>query len=246
MDKLKELFKALFGDKFTGDVESKIDEGLEAFAEESATGLKSKNEELLGEVKKLKDRLRNASAGKGDDVTRYTDEIETLTAENKKLSEALDKLTADSKRSIDKLTKETKAAYDTEHARADKATNALHKLVKEDGISKALASINVVDPALLEGAKAILLPQVQLVVDGDEFKAQVGDKPLADFVKEWSLGDLGKHYVTAPVSSGGGAGGSGSGGTGKKLTRADFEKLNPAQKADAMRQVNEGKMEFVD
>jgi hypothetical protein len=39
----------------------------------------------------------------------------------------------------------------------------------------------------------------------------MGDKPLVDAVAEWASSDEGKHFISAPANSGGGAaGGNGS------------------------------------
>ena len=65
--------------------------------------------------------------------------------------------------------------------------------------------------------------------EGDERKAFVGDKSLGDFIKEWSQGDDGKHYIAATPNGGAGAQG-GKPSEGKTMSRTDYE-ANPAAHA---------------
>ena len=69
----------------------------------------------------------------------------------------------------------------------------------------------------------------------DKRVAKIGDKAQKDFVKEWSTGDDGKHFVTADQNAGGGASGGGGGGAVAKTTmaRAAFDAMTPQQKATA-------------
>jgi exonuclease VII small subunit len=104
---------------------------------------------------------------------------------------------------------------------AEKATKALEaeqghtqKLLIENGLTSALTAAGVTDPDLLESAAALIQMKhkPQVVIEGDARVAKVGDKTLADFIKEWAPTG-GKSFVAAAVNSGGGATG-GKGGTG--------------------------------
>jgi hypothetical protein len=66
----------------------------------------------------------------------------------------------------------------------------------------------VTNPINLKAAKAMLAAQVNIVTEGDKRIAKVGDKLLADHLKEWSATDEGKHFVSADNNSGGGGHGS--------------------------------------
>ena len=69
---------------------------------------------------------------------------------------------------------------------------------------------------------------MQVIADGENRGAKVGDKALTDFVSEWAQSDEGKHFVTAPANSGGGAG-AGKGGNLTPSKKAS--EMNPAEKA---------------
>jgi hypothetical protein len=76
--------------------------------------------------------------------------------------------------------------------------------------------------------------QATIKAENGEYSALIGDKPIGDFVKEWTGSDAGKHFVSADNNSGGGANGGGSNGTTKTMTRASYNALstsNPAQAA---------------
>jgi hypothetical protein len=105
------------------------------------------------------------------------------------------------------------------------------KLLIENGLNDALSQAGV-KPEFLKAAKAMIGAQVQLKQDGDNRLAVVGEKGLSDFVGEWSKSDEGKHFVSAPQNSGGGAqGGKGQGGN-KQVSRQDFDSMNPTQRME--------------
>lgn len=177
----------------------------------------AKNAELLGEVKKLKAEIRKVSEIKPEDVA-------AIEAERDK---ALTDLAAAQKQAKDAT------------AAADKATKALeqesgftHKLVAENGVVAALTAAGVTDSAYLDAAKALHLPNVKIIADGAARNALYGDKPLADAIKEWAAGDVGKKFVSAPVNGGGGAQGSQGGqGGGKTVTRSAFDAMDQGARA---------------
>jgi len=106
------------------------------------------------------------------------------------------------------------------------------KLLVDNGLNEALAKAGV-KPEYLKAAKAMFAGQVQVVTDGENRVAKVGDKGLSDFVTAWAAGDEGKHFVAAPNNSGGGSGGGGKGqGTQKTMTRTQFDALSPVEKVE--------------
>jgi hypothetical protein len=184
-------------------------------------GLKDKIEELIGDNKKLKDQVRRAGEIKPEDLAAVEKERDDLQA---------------------KLAEQTKAAKEAA-TRAEKAEKALtaeqtftHKLVAENGVVAELTKAGVTDPAYLEAAKALHLSQVKVVTEGENRTAMYGDKPLADAIKEWAGGDVGKKFVAAPVNGGGGAGGSnGQGGGGKTATRAQIDAMSHGDRTSFFR-----------
>lgn len=171
----------------------------------------TKRDELLREVKTLK------AKAKGADID--PEEFAKLQSDNEELRSALDKTSKTSKAEIERLTK-------TLSEREGK----LHDILVDGGITEALAKANVA-PELMKAAKA-LLKSGAAVKEGAAF---MGDKPLADAIAEWSASDEGKHFVRAPVNSGGGGQGGGGSGQGKKFSdmtseeRTALYRTNPQQ-----------------
>jgi hypothetical protein len=174
-------------------------------------GLKAKKTELLGKIAKLK---ADKGGADGPDTDKLEAEVERLSGELKTATKALDKATKD-------LTTVT--------GERDGLGKQIHNLVADQGLTTALVEAKV-PTQLLPAVKALLLPKVAIKTEGDDRKAVVGDKALGDFVKEWSQGDEGKHYVAARVNGGGGGPGNPQGGsppTGKVMDRAAFDALDP-------------------
>ena len=74
-----------------------------------------------------------------------------------------------------------------------------------------------------------------VVADGDTRKAMIGDKAVADAIKEWAGSDAGKKFVAAPNNSGGGAtGGTTGGGSGKTMSSTEFNTLDAKGRAEFM------------
>lgn len=191
---------------------------IDAAVEAAKSPLDAKNRELLRE---LKDARKSAT------ITP-----EQLAAVEDARDKALSDL-AEAGKQIKTLTGER-----------DKAVKALeaesgftHKLLVENGLREALAANGVTNAIHQKAAMAMLASGVQVAADGDARVAKVGDKALADFVKEWAAGDEGKHFVAAPANGGGGApGGGANGGTDKVLPRSQFDTMDPAGKMDFIKQ----------
>lgn len=189
-----------------------VQEAIKAALEEHTAGLKAKNAELLGEVKKL----------------RKNSEIDP--AEYQSLKDALD----EAQGKIGELTKQAKtAAGEAEKFRkqAEVESASMSRLLVENGLNEALGKAGV-KPELLKAAKAMIASQVQLRQDGETRVPVVGDKVLSDFVGEWAKGDEGKHFVAAPQNGGGGAHGSNGGQAAKQINRQTFDGMNPSQKME--------------
>lgn len=185
-----------------------VQAAIKAAVDEATSGLLKKRDELLGEVKKL----RKNSEIDPEDYQRLKDENEELQG---KVTEA------------QKATK--KAADDAQKAlkQAETESSAVRQLLVENGLNEALTKAGV-KPEYLKAAKAMFAKDVQVIADGENRVAKVGDKALTDFVSEWAQSDEGKHFVTAPANSGGGA----SSGKGGNLTPSKkASEMNPAEKA---------------
>ena len=67
--------------------------------------------------------------------------------------------------------------------------------------------------------------------------ARIGNESISDFVKGWSQGDQGKHFVAAPANGGGGAGGSNGGG--KAPSGKSWMEMNNQEKTEYLKQNKE-------
>lgn len=175
-------------------VDAEIAEALEEQREEHETaveGLKTKNRELLAKLKKAREGGDNA------EVARLEAENERLESELADANKALAKTTKE----LDKVTKERDTA--TTDLTTERTT--ARDLLVTTGLTAELTGVKVAE-GLLSGALNLLKGKVEVrEVDGER-QLFVGDKPLGEFVKEWSQGDEGKSYVTF----GNGGGGSGN------------------------------------
>lgn len=166
---------------------------IKAAVDEATAPLVAKRDELLTEVKQLK-KGRQVDP---EQVQKLEDQIDALRTE------------------LATAQKEAK----TSKADADKARKALEteagftqKLLIDNAMTEALTKAGVREAVHLKAAKAMLAGQAQIVVDGENRVAKIGDKPVADFVSEWAKGDEGKFFVAAPHNSGGGSQGGQGGG----------------------------------
>jgi hypothetical protein len=185
-------------------------EAIKAAVEEATAALAAKNKELLGE-------LKEARKGK----TINPEDLEKLEGENETLRGQL----TEAQKTAKKATTEAEAA----RKQLQDSEGFTQRLLVDNGLTDALTKVGVTNPVHLKAVKSMLAGQVQIVADGDNKVAKVGEKPLADFIGEWAKGDEGKFFVAAPNNSGGGANG-GSGGSGKKET--DLSKVDVNKKED--------------
>jgi hypothetical protein len=178
-----------------------------AKVQESVDKLATKNEELIGENRKLK---RGAEI-KPEDLQAAEERADKAEAE---------------------LAKAQKAAKDATTA-AEKASKALEtesaftqKLLIQDGLKSALIANGVKDEDFIDSLTAKFGSGATVKVDGETRVAMIGDKPLPDAIKEWAGSDAGKKFVSAPMNGGGGAPGGGDKGGGKQITRPDFDAMD--------------------
>jgi hypothetical protein len=153
--------------------------------------LSAKNRELLGEVKTARAKAKGVEIDPAEH-TALQSEVEALKAE-------LTKVTKESHKTVEQLQKSLN----------DK-DSALQSYLIDNGLTEALVKVGV-RSEFMGAAKAMLRNQAQIKAEDGNYSALMGDKPLVDAVAEWAAGDEGKHFISAPANSGGGAsGGSGS------------------------------------
>lgn len=182
----------------------------EAVKDETA-GLKAKNGELLGDLKKA----RQGSAITPEQLSEVEDERDGLRTE-----------LAASKKAEKKAVDLAKTAADS----LGTESSFTEKLLIDNGLVEQLTKNGITNPVHLKAAQAMLRGEVKIEIDGEDRVAKVGDKSLADHVKAWAESEEGKYFVAAPGSGGGGAPGGGS-----KLTNEELMKLPPAERMNAGR-----------
>ena len=167
---------------------------VEAAITEATSGLIAKRDELLAKLKKA---TKDAQIDPAEHQSLMAEKEEV----DRKLSEAL------------KTLKTAQAQADQVKKDFEKETGLVSRLLIDNGLTEAIIKAGV-KPEMTKAVKALLASQVSLKAEGDNKVAVVGDKPLSDFVTEWSKTDEGKHFIAAPVNKGGGAGGGGGEGHG--------------------------------
>jgi DNA gyrase/topoisomerase IV subunit A len=197
-------------------------ERLEAEHEDAIEGLKNKNTELLGRIRKLRETGGSENTGELD---RLENE---LTETQGKLRKAEGDLRT-VKRELETANTELGTTRQSLQTEQETSRNEF----VQNRLTSELTAANV-GTQFLEDVTASLSRQVTVKdVDGKR-QAFVGDKSLGDFIKEWSQGDKGKHYVTAPANGGGGANppGNPQGGAKKlyemtEMERSEAYRANP-------------------
>lgn len=213
-------------------IKAAVDDAIAELREEhetEITGLKNKNKDLLTKLAKAR------AGGDSEDVTRLEAELEKAQGELTTAQKALKQFEKD----IAALTKRAETA---EQAATTESAVARDLLVG-GGLTQALVTANVA-PKFLPAVTAMLKGKVEVKEVNGERQAFVGEKSLGDFIKEWSQGDEGKHYVEAPANGGGGAGGGTGNIAGKKLsqlTEAERTELFKSNRPEFDRLVAEDK-----
>jgi hypothetical protein len=133
-------------------------------------------------------------------------------------------LTKSSKQYTAELEKIKKAA-------ADEAAYS-SKLLVETHLNDAINSIGI-KPEFNRAVKALFATQTQVIAEQEGRSVKIGDKSVADFMKEWAETDEGKSFRAAPLNQGGGSqGGQGQGVQQKTMQQSAFRALSPQEKLD--------------
>lgn len=192
---------------------------IDAAIEKAVGPLKSKLDEVMDEAKEAKRKLRSASEIKPEDLTAAEERADKAEAALKAAEGQVKTLT-------------------TERDKAAKALEAeqgfTSKLLIQDGLKSALLANGVKDEDYIDALATKFATGATIVSDGDARKGMIGDKPVADYIKEWAGSDVGKKFVSAPINSGGGAPGGSGGGRSKSISEADFAALPAKERAARM------------
>lgn len=170
--------------------------------EQATEGLKSKNEELLGDKKKLKSELSSIQ-----------EQINAIKEEK----EAAETAAAEKSGDVEKI----KATLEAKHkkelealaAQVNDGKSKLHGLLVENGLTDALTKAGVA-PQYLDAVKSLVTTKhkAEIVDNEGVVSATLDGQPLSEFVTQWAQGEQGKHFIAAPANGGGGTGGANGGG----------------------------------
>lgn len=192
------------------DVDLKAPEvqaAIKEAVEEAITGLKNKNIELLSELK----AARKTATIDPEEYSKLKDEKDVLTDKINELTKAV-------KQSQSELEKTTKL-YQAELDQGN-------KLIVDNGLTQALNECKV-KPELAKAVKAMFSSMVEV----KDKQALLSGKSINDYVKEWAASDEGKHFVSAPVNSGGGSTGGVDGSGNKQVTRSTFDGMSHQERS---------------
>lgn len=181
-----------------------VKDALAAQAEEHETEierLNNKNKELIGKLKK-------ARTGEAD-----TGEVERLENDLSEVQGKLRKAESDL-RATNRALETTTEERNTARNEANSARTLADNEFKANRLTTEFGALNVGE-AFREDLTRSMSGDVTVKEVNGKREAFVGDKSLADHLKEWAE-NKGKHYVLAPNNSGGNAGGNGNANGGAK------------------------------
>ncbi|MGD8305159.1 MAG: hypothetical protein PVF17_00765 [Ignavibacteria bacterium] len=196
-------------------------------SQEDITGLENKKNELLGELRKEKDK--RIEIEKKLDNFDYEGYKEYVSSKDEK----------DGKQKDYNLTKlETKLTEEKD--KYTKLESKFFSILKEINISKAMEE-NGIDPRHKKILTSAFNGKALVEQDGDNFLVSIEDEgglrlPTDDFFKKWITTDNGKTYLKQAEQRGGGNS-SFSHGSQDTIKRSEFQKL-PA--TEQMSLINKG------
>lgn len=176
----------IMSDDINEDFKAQLDElreKLEA-TERSNNGLKA-------------DLAKAKAKARGADID--PDEYAKLQTENEDLKFNFTKVQKDLAKQADTLTSQLK-----------EKDSALTQYLIDSQLTDSLSKVGVL-PQFMDATKSLLKSQATIRNDNGSYQALMGEKSIADAVKEWAVSDNGKYFVKAPDNTGGGSTGSGNG-----------------------------------
>lgn len=190
-----------------------VKDAIAAAVTEATQGLKDKNSELLGKLKKAqKDSAIDPADLEAAERERDEWKAKAQTAE----------------KAAAKATKDAEAAS----KKAADIDSAYSNTLRDAALAEALAKAGVTNPVHIKAAKALLKDSVQVIDENGKRVVKAGDVEIEKHITEWAGSDEGKHFVTAADTSGGGAQGSRSPNTtAKTVKRSEFNAMDPVAQA---------------
>ena len=215
--------------------DGKIDEAnalINDHVESEVKGLKEKNSELLGSLKKQK----TATDELASRIEKLEEEKEAIEQEKANKSGDIEKITKKLEekhaKEIGKLTDQLKEKDGEITAK----TKLLNTHVVGEGLTAALVKAKV-KPEFMAAAKAVIQAEHagEVIDENGKPVAKFGGKAVEEFVTGWAQTDAGKHFVSADANSGGGSNGANGSGkaatTGKTMKKSEFDALPYGEKS---------------
>jgi hypothetical protein len=200
------MLKGFEEDLSSLDLPDEVKSQLIEAANKRASGLVSKNEELLNKLSTTKSQAKESQSA-AEKLAAMEALQEQRDLESKQnYDQALELIKSKSQKEVQELSEKV-AQYEQKE----------RNMLISKGINDVLAE-NRVNPLHQEYVSSYFKQNAQLV-DG---KVMIGDVSLSDFASEWAESDQGKAVRLAPESSGGNAsGGTQAQGSGKNMTDAE-------------------------
>lgn len=175
---------------------------LESIIDAATKPLSDKRDELLGELKGLKEKMKKFPSEETlSELNAAKQKLEEL--ENKQLEES-----NDYKKILEKARQQHTDELSKRDQKIGKLSESLKRKLVDGDLAKELSAVGV-NPALSKAAIKLLSSDVTVIEENGEFIARVGEKEIADYVKEWAGTDVGKNFVLAKRNTGGNANGNG-------------------------------------
>lgn len=168
---------------------TEVQAAIAAAVTEAVDGLKAKNAELLGKLKK---------AQQGSTI-----EPADLEAAERERDEWKGKAQA-----AEKAAKQAAKAAEDATKRAADIDTAYGNTLRDQQLTEALTKAGVTNAVHLKAAKALLASGVQVVDENGTRVVKAGEVALDKHITDWASSDEGKHFVAAPDTTGGGAQGA--------------------------------------
>ena len=197
-----------------GEAKEALDKAVLAAVADVEKGLKTKNTELMDEIKGLQRKFD------GVDVDEYK---RLKTAERDKGDEGKDAKAIRERVEAEFAPKLTKLEQELETERSGRRKDTIERTLTE-----ALVAANI-SKDLMGAAKDHILARRK--VDVGDGGATIDGKAASEFVQGWAAAE-GKAFVAAPINTGGGSGGGGGGGA---LTKKASE-MSISEKAAFVRE----------
>lgn len=176
----------IMSDDINEDFKAQLDE-----LKEKLEATERSNNGLKADLAKAKAKARGADID--------PDEYAKLQTENEDLKFNFTKVQKDLAKQADTLTNQLK-----------EKDSALTQYLIDSQLTDSLSKVGVL-PQFMDATKSLLKSQATIRNENGSYLALMGEKSIADAVKEWAVSDNGKYFVKAPDNTGGGSSGSGNG-----------------------------------